>query len=167
MSKNVKDIDIGFKKLIKELSNLGNLRIKVGVQGDEAREAKTFTDSQGNERKAKVDLVTVASANEFGTDDIPERSFLRSTMIKNERLNYQRLSEVKKLVAENKFDAEDLLKKVGLAVVADVQKTITEGGVPYVPNAEATIESKGSSSPLIDTGQLRQSITFALEKVKK
>jgi hypothetical protein len=34
----------------------------------------------------------------------------------------------------------------------------------WAPNAPFTVALKGSSTPLIDTGQLRQSITWSVEK---
>ena len=34
----------------------------------------------------------------------------------------------------------------------------------WKPNAESTIKAKGSDSPLIDTGEMRKSITYAITK---
>lgn len=46
--------------------------------------------------------------------------------------------------------------------VSLVQRFIHAGN--FVPNAPATIERKGSSAPLLDTGQMWQSITHEVEK---
>ena len=36
----------------------------------------------------------------------------------------------------------------------------------WKPNAESTIKAKGSDSPLIDTGEMRKSITYAITKYR-
>ena len=44
-----------------------------------------------------------------------------------------------------------------------VQKEIVDGS--FEPNAESTIKKKGSDKPLIDTGTMRQSVTYVVRKV--
>lgn len=53
---------------------------------------------------------------------------------------------------------ESALMKVGVVAVGKVQKYMTDLKTP--PNAPSTIRKKGSSNPLIDSGQLRSSVTF-------
>jgi hypothetical protein len=50
------------------------------------------------------------------------------------------------------------MKLIGMRVVGDIQDRISDGIPP--PNSPITIARKGSSKPLIDSGQLRQSISF-------
>lgn len=57
--------------------------------------------------------------------------------------------------------AEEALGKVGVVAVAMVQKYMTDLSSP--PNAPSTIKKKGSSKPLIDSGAMRQSVTFKIE----
>lgn len=57
--------------------------------------------------------------------------------------------------------AEEALDKVGVVAVAMVQKYMTDLSSP--PNAPSTIKKKGSSNPLIDSGAMRQSVTFKIE----
>ena len=45
-----------------------------------------------------------------------------------------------------------------------VVRKINKG--PFTPNAPATVKRKGSSQPLIDTGNLRKSITFVIRDDK-
>jgi len=101
----------------------------------------------------------IAAWNEFGTDMIPERPFLRGTVAK---YNDEYKDTLRKVVQEV-LNARDpashaAIDRLALKVVADVKNTITELKDP--PNADATIAAKGSDNPLIDTGQLRQSITW-------
>jgi hypothetical protein len=44
--------------------------------------------------------------------------------------------------------------------VGDIQHEITV--LRHPPNAPATIRAKGSSKPLIDTGEMRQSVTYQI-----
>ncbi|HHY36545.1 MAG TPA: hypothetical protein GX518_02520 [Firmicutes bacterium] len=55
------------------------------------------------------------------------------------------------------------LQQVGQQAVKDLKEGMTEGapgGEPYVPNHPFTIARKKSSKPLIDHGDLRNSITY-------
>lgn len=53
-------------------------------------------------------------------------------------------------------------EKAGLVGVAAVKGTFGSGAL--APNAPSTIARKGSSAPLIDTGALQASITYAVRK---
>jgi hypothetical protein len=53
------------------------------------------------------------------------------------------------------------LQKLGAFGAAKIQDQIASNMPP--PNAPSTIAQKGSSGTLIDTGRLRQSITWALD----
>ncbi len=94
---------------------------------------------------------------------IPERSFLRSTVQKNQREYGQFLKTGLEKVAEGKLDGAQLAELLGLKVQGDIQKTIQDISNP--PNSGFTIRMKGSSNPLIDTGHLAQSITFEVVEV--
>ncbi len=131
----------GFDKVRKALKAAGSRAVKVGVLGAEGS-----------------DTVLVATYNEFGTETIPERSFLRSTMNTNRAKYRKGLQRALEAIIDGDLDPDRALGLIGLEIVKDIQATITELADP--PNAEATIRKKGSSNPLIDTGRLRQSIQF-------
>ncbi|BAN16833.1 tail completion or Neck1 protein [Edwardsiella phage PEi21] len=57
-----------------------------------------------------------------------------------------------------------ILEKVGVTAQAAVRMFMTELQDP--PNAKSTIRKKGSSNPLIDTGALRQSVTYVVHSGK-
>lgn len=59
---------------------------------------------------------------------------------------------------------EQALNKVGVVAVGKVQKYMTDLRSP--PNAASTIEKKGSSNPLIDSGAMRQSVTYKIDSGK-
>ena len=60
--------------------------------------------------------------------------------------------------------AQQAWEKAGMVGVNSVLGKFTDGSL--APNAPATIARKGSDTPLIDTGALRQSITYVVRKKK-
>jgi hypothetical protein len=60
------------------------------------------------------------------------------------------------LVAQGKLTADKAAERVALACEGSMKKRISRGVPP--PNAAETIRRKGSSKPLINTGQLRNAI---------
>lgn len=148
MGVTVVDRDFGYNELVESLADLDDsdgLAVLVGFLASESGD----------------DLITYAAANEFGTDVIPERSFLRST-VDLHRSDYESaLADAAGLLVDgDRARAEAELQRLGLRAVGDVQTQIVEIRDP--PNAPSTIARKGSSNPLIDTGRMRQSVSFVV-----
>ncbi len=57
--------------------------------------------------------------------------------------------------------AGQTLNTVGLVAQGAVQQKIVNG--PFIPNAPGTVQRKGSDRPLIDTGALRQAVSYVIE----
>lgn len=138
-----------------------NTKVKVGVLASKGGSAK-HADSD-------MTLVEIAATHEFGSSDghVPERSFIRSTL--NVRIADELAEKVTaacKLVVTGKLDADKALALLGTYAASEIKNTITMneadayGEYPYPPLADSTIAAKGSSVPLIDTGQLKNSITY-------
>jgi len=101
-------------------------------------------------------VIDVALKNEFGLG-VPERSFLRTGG--NEFAEDAKpllIKAVKSVNAGGSFDDE--ANKIGLKAVAAIQQKINDISSP--PNSEATIQRKGFNNPLIESGVMKQSITF-------
>lgn len=101
-------------------------------------------------------VAEVAATHEFGSpvERIPERPFFRQAVRKLERTIPAFLAQ---RAAQSGFnltrrDAE----LVGQLAVAEVQQSIIDLRDP--PNSPQTIERKGSSNPLIDTGVMVGSV---------
>jgi len=124
-------------------------RVRVGVLDDAVKE-----DDGGG---APMSLLEVAAVHEFGAGHVPQRSFIRATVdLHTEEI--QRLQQGLGLqIIRGEIDHTTALERLGIKVVAWVQNRIAAGIDP--PNADSTIARKGSSKPLINTGQLRSSIT--------
>jgi hypothetical protein len=53
------------------------------------------------------------------------------------------------------------LSKLGIMAQGDIQGEITSLSTP--PNAPSTIRRKGSSNPLIDSGEMRGAVTYKVD----
>lgn len=148
--------DRGYIKRIMNQRALKGWKASVGVHGSEA--------SRDAAEQGEPDNVQLAVWHEFGTSNghIPERSFLRSAFDKNQR-KYERLMGMQTgLVIDGVQTPKGAVSVVAERMVADIVNGINRGIPP--PNAPSTIEAKGSSKPLIDTGQLKGSITYVVSK---
>lgn len=108
--------------------------------------------------KAKMSMAELATIHEFGSSDgrIPARPTLRTFLKVDERKINQHLINAAKRVARGR-DYMNELERVALWAQGSAQTVMVNINEP--PNTAATIKAKGSSNPLIDTGNLRQSLT--------
>lgn len=164
MAKN--EVKTDFSVLDKIVGMFGSAPyVKVGILG-----SSTSRTIKSNKREV-AENATIGFIQEFGSvsDKIPARSFLHMP-IKEKFNEYMKSSErtgheaFKKAVKEGKlFQFMKLMGIVGEKCVLDAFKT--RGFGKWKPNAPTTIKAKGSDSPLIDTGELRKSITSSVENV--
>lgn len=151
VARGTKDTDRGYRSMRERLDLMAGSYTKVGIQVG-SKEIDGITD-----------LVTVAAANEFGTDTVPERSFMRSTFDEDkEQLATIKAAEAQAVLAGTKT-VETSLALIGAYHAGRIQAKIHSHPPP--PNAPATIAAKGSTGTLIDSGQLVQSITH-VETIK-
>ena len=152
-------IDRGWNKIMRELKLVGNSYVKVGVQQGEEHKPS----SKGSKPKDTTDMVKIAVTNEFGSVGVPERSFLRSTTDEQQRnLGIMKAEAIRKITT-GRTSVKRELKTIGLHLEGEVKKKIKNLRTP--PNSLATIARKGSSNPLIDTNQLRDSIKSVVHLV--
>lgn len=157
----VKVVDAEWRRIYRTVTGeLGRHAVQVGVVGSEA----------ANEAAPGITLARIAGVHEFGAAIqtrfgvilIPERSFIRSTIAENK--NYSSLiAKLVESVLDGRRTEKQALETFGARASADMKKRIAAGIEP--PNAPSTIARKGSSKPLIDTGRLRQSITWSVVDV--
>lgn len=116
-------------------------------------------------RKGSPDAIGVTRAHRI---NIPERSFIRAPFAKNTKKYWRMLEKGSGKAYEGKITLEQILGLIGVKAVADMQNAMARGIPP--PIKAATIRArkkrfgKASTKPLIATGQLRQSITWAISK---
>lgn len=97
---------------------------------------------------------TIGAINHFGTETIPARPWLD----KGVKAGAARITAHAVYCMKQGMEPARMLEQLGAMAVGEVQKYVTELDTP--PNAPSTIRQKGSSNPLINTGALRQSITY-------
>lgn len=109
-----------------------------------------------------VHTATVAAVNEFGSADgrIPERSFLRSGIEDSKPQIIKLYEKMMPDAIDKDLDIRTIQAMIGELVVGNVVQKISEGIGPA--NAPSTVKAKGSSTPLVNTGHLRQSITYVI-----
>lgn len=132
-------------KLLKTLKELESKVIEVGI----------FSKSGG-------DMLIIANVHEFGSNknNIPERSFLRAGFDKHHKEIGDMCDRMIIRVVEGNMSVDSALNAIGAFAVSKIQEFLTEMKTPKLK--QATIDAKGSSSLLIDTGRLRQSISYRI-----
>jgi hypothetical protein len=142
-------------KVVKALSGQKYV-VKVGILGNKvSRKSNVLTN-------AEVGLV-----HEFGSASrkIPPRSFLRMPIY----------TQAEKIIKETSAGAENdiaegrivrVMTRLGVAAENAIQDAFGSAGFGnWAPDKPATVRRKGSESPLIDTAQLRKSISSKVEAV--
>lgn len=92
---------------------------------------------------------------------IPERSFLRTGSRQAEPKVVNKAKQFVPLAIAGNVDVELLYEALGLEMRTEVQKYARALQSP--PNASLTIEQKGSSNPLIDSGAMLQAMEVIIE----
>lgn len=145
----------GLKELQKRLE-AGEHIVKVGLPDDPKLEWATSATTHATGQT----LGEVALINEFGSQDgtIPERPAWRMGLAHGAH-DFNRLNKINlRLVADGKKSLRQALGELGLMGQSRVQNEILVG--EFEPNAPSTVAKKGSSHPLIDTAQEKNSVTF-------
>ena len=121
--------------------------------------------------KVGGDIVQRAIWNHYGTrggasgggwgGPIPPRPFLSNAMRANRGKYRAAMRAGARDALMGSSSLTQVVSKLGILAQGDIQGEITSLRSP--PNSPVTIRRKGSSNPLIDTGQMRQSVTWKLE----
>ena len=141
------------EKLMRELETLKRTQVRVGFRQGEAQEENG------------VEIVDVAMWNELGTSSTPSRPFMRDSVDKHIDAIQDFCMKQGKQVVEGKITAQQCLNAIGVYQKGLVQTEIRDG--EFEPNAPSTIKKKGSDHPLIDTGTMRQSVSYVITDKKK
>lgn len=155
----VVDKDRGWKKFRARAAELRKgPGVTVGVHAQEGQRAHAEHSETVPEGTTVLD---VAFWNEFGLG-VPERSFIRAWFDSARPDNLALAQRMLIRVLKGQTPLAQALDQMGAKFVGEIQRRIAQGVPP--PNAPMTIERKGSSKPLIDLGQMRQSLTWKAHK---
>ena len=105
-------------------------------------------------------VAMVAAVNEYGrpSKGQPPRPFFRH-MIADKQGEWP--DAIANLLKANNLDAKKTLELTGAAIAGQLRQSITDLVSP--PLAQSTIDRKGHSKPLIDTGHMLQSVDFEVK----
>lgn len=93
---------------------------------------------------------------------MPSRPFMRKSIDNNKDAMADYMRELAAGVMDGSVTAQNALKEIGLKQKDFMQLEIDNGN--FAPNAASTIRKKGSSHPLVDSGTMRVSINYVIEK---
>lgn len=143
------DKDIGYQSFIKRVKGLKGKVLKVGILKD-----------AGNNKDGKS-IAEYAIANEYGTKNIPSRSFMRSTANEQKGKWDKMIDKYFKESDLSDQEANSYIMRLGEMIANDIKLKISSNVPP--PNAQSTVAKKKSSKTLIDTGLMRSSINYEIE----
>jgi hypothetical protein len=174
------DPDLFLRKLKDDFNHISDLAVAVGIPKEytthdfrSERQKQKETDrfkmakaivNKNLKKSDEIYLADIAFKNNFGSyaEKIPARPF-GSTLLtrygeKIENLVHKEFLEYFK----GRQNLATTYNRIGLVVSGYMKDNLTNGN--WKPNSPLTVFLKGSSKPLIDTGQMRQAITYIVKQ---
>jgi hypothetical protein len=148
----IKDTDHGYRDLMRRVQQARGAAVSVGITSESGE--KAHDEAEG------MTVLDIGAIHEFGIG-VPERSFIRGWFDAFRDQARKLIKAAMEAVVAGKLTKAQALDMVGVRLQGECQKNMTTA--PFEPLKRATILRKGSSKPLIDTGQLRSSITYKVE----
>lgn len=141
----------------------GTAKVLAAIKGLDGLEGKTgwFETAHYPDGTA---VAYVATIHEFGTPRIPARPFMRPAVADHGGEWIQLLGDGAKASLNGGPAPEQVLEMVTLAAAGNVAEKIH--AVTSPPLSPVTVARKGSAKPLIDTGQMFQSVTGKVERAR-
>ena len=136
----------GMAQYLKRVQALDGHGVKSGIQANAGQQDGT-------------DILDIALYNEFGTQDIPARPFIRGFQERNAKALGALMDRTANLIAQGK-PAGPTLDQMGAVVQQQQQAHVRASKSWAVPNAPSTVKNKGSDVPLIDHAVLVNSIRY-------
>lgn len=165
MGSKIIDKDKGYNNFYREIRYLKNSYTKVGIQSTE--ESKLIMIGAVNEFGANVKVtdkmrkylhaIGLHLKKTTNFIKIPERSYIRAGIDSNRTKIELRIKKELDNVIKGKFTSRQALGRIGEFAQMLIQRQIRNTTTPA--NHPFTIEQKGSSHPLVNTGRLRKAIT--------
>ncbi|MGS1006296.1 hypothetical protein [Achromobacter anxifer] len=126
--------------------------VKVGIQA-----------GAGKDPQSGADLLDIAIHNEFGTEHIPARPFVRDFAEKNGDVLGQAMDRMAAAVQDGNMPVDAALDQLGTFAEKHQKAHVQQSKKWAEPNAPATVKKKRSDVPLIDDGLMVGAIRY--EKV--
>lgn len=154
--------------------------VRIKRRGDFSKLARKITTAITGPTKVKVGfpsgsdgaVIDRAFYNEFGTaggasgggwgGPVPERPFMRLGLRSTKAGLKPQMTTAAKSILNGTSSMRAVLAKMGIFGQGEIQETITSLSSP--PNSPVTVALKGSSNPLIATGEMRQSVAWKIDE---
>lgn len=148
-----KEYNGGIKGFLERFREIGKPKVYIGVPA-----------SKNGMHEGGINMATLLAIHVLGAPSrgIPQRDPLRPPLI----ANAQRYSDLLALGLKNALsdstDPKLVYEKIGIVATNDVYDYFVTGN--FKPLNQKTIDRKGSSKPLIDSEELRGSITYEVRQ---
>jgi hypothetical protein len=153
VSATVKDRDNGYRDLMLRLQKAsGGADVTVGIHEDVASQIHG---------EGPATIGEVATYNEFGTSRSPRRSFVADWADENDGPHKDLFRKIAQSIlgtGRRALGLDEGMRLFGEKLKGSMVRRMGDGIPP--PNAPSTIAQKGSSTPGVDTGELRQHVDF-------
>lgn len=148
------------KEVFAALNALTKRDVLVGIPESHAQRPP---DEEGEESLLNNAELAYLHTEGSPAQRIPPRPFLQPAIIDGSKeIGALQIKVIKAALAGKADLAIRNQEKLGLHAQILVQNWFTDPKNNWPPNAPLTIRLKGSSSPMIDSGELRKSITYVL-----
>ncbi len=149
MARNVTIIDKGWSRIINNIRAANRQEVVVGIL-------------DGSKNGEGASIAEYASANEFGTDTIPSRPFMRTAFDENRADIHADIDKQGNRMVTGEITARTALTIIGQKQASRIQNTIT--GRDFLPKlAEETIRrKKGSTKTLVDTSAMVNAVQISV-----
>ena len=139
----------GLKGFLERFREIGKPKVYIGVPA-----------SKNGMHEGGINMATLLALHVLGAPSrgIPQRDPLRPPLIANAQRYSDLLALGLKNALANGTDPKLVYEKIGIVATNDVYDYFVTGN--FKPLNQKTIDRKGSSKPLIDTEELRGSITY-------
>lgn len=139
----------GLKGFLERFREIGKPKVYIGVPA-----------SKNGMHEGGINMATLLALHVLGAPSrgIPQRDPLRPPLIANAQRYSDLLAIGLKNALANGTDPKLVYEKIGIVAANDVKDYFITGNFKAL--SEKTIKAKGSSKPLLDTGELRNSISY-------
>lgn len=144
-----KEYNGGLKGFLERFRDIGKPKVYIGVPA-----------SKNGMHEGGINMATLLAVHVLGAPSrgIPQRDPLRPPLIANAQRYSDLLAIGLKNSLANGTDPKLVYEKIGIVATNDVKDYFITGNFKAL--SEKTIKAKGSSKPLLDTGELRNSISY-------
>lgn len=156
----------GIKGFLERFKNIGKPKVYVGVPSSANTMHKPLIMYKGKfvPTKQSISMASLLALHTLGAPSrgIPPRDGLRPPLRENADKYAKTLADGIRKNLTDGLSMDTVYGKIGNDAMNDVKAYFVSG--KFTPLKQSTIDAKGSSAPLISTGELRNSISYEVRK---